>query len=809
MEMTNFLQDVRYGIRMLAKSPGFTAVAVITLALGIGANTAIFSVVRAVLLKSLPYPEPDRLMSIREFQTHKGDMSVSWMNFLDWRAQNQSFERMAVTRADHAVMTGAGEPTLLRAGRVSAAFFPLLGAKPILGRSFSEEEDTAAAIPMTVLSYSLWRTRFGGDAAIVGKNVMLDDEAYNVIGVMPPEFNFFEQKIDLYTPIGLRAKIRQYLNRGNHQGLTALARLRPGVSLSAARAELEGIAKRLELQYPETNSGDSAVITPLYESRVSEIRPALLVLLGAVACVLLIACVNVANLLLARAAARSREFAIRASIGAGRGRIVQQLLTESVLLSLIGGFLGLLVATWAIGPLLRIAPPDIPRLGETEIDRGVFVFTLLVTFFSGILFGLAPAFQASRSDVNTSLRESGRSSTPGRPHQRLRAALLISEVSLAVVLVIGSGLLIRSLLKALDVNPGFRADHVLALDVNLPLPKYKEKPSWVSFMNQAVERIHNLPGVESASAVMCPPLVGDCWDSVFSMDDRPVPPQAELPSAVFNNIEPGYFRTLQTPLLAGRTFTQADTQSSAPVVLINETMARRWWPGGNPIGKRIKQGWPKDDVPFREIIGIVGDLHQDGPDQPLLPEVFLPAGQYPFSSMTILVRTKPEPSSLATAAVDAIHGIDADQPVSNIKPMTAYLSESLGSRKFLTLLLGLFGGLALLLATVGIYGVMAYTVSLRTHELGIRVALGAQRGDVFGLIVGFGARLALAGIAIGLAGSLALARLMQSQLFGVSSLDPATFVAVAVLLCCVAVAACYIPARRAMRVDPIVALRYE
>jgi len=807
--MTNFLQDVRYGIRMLAKSPGFTAVAVITLALGIGANTAIFSVVRAVLLKSLPYPEPDRLMSIREIQTHTGDMSVSWMNFLDWRQQNQSFDGLAVTRADRCILTGAGEPTQLRAGRVSAAFFPLLGAKPIVGRTFSEVEDAPSAAPATVLSYALWRTRFGADPTIVGKGVMLDGEAYNIVGVLRPDFKFFQLKIDLYTPIGLRAKLPSYLNRGNHQGLTALARLRPGVPVSAARLELDTIMKRLEQQYPETNSGEGAIITPLYESRVSGIRPALLLLLGAVACVLLIACVNMANLLLARAAARQREFAIRASIGAGRGRIVRQLLTESLLLSLLGGILGLLIAVWAIGPLLRIAPQDIPRLADTEVDREVFAFTLAVIFLTGTLFGLAPAFQASRADVNTSLRESGRSATPGRHRQRLRAVLLISEVSLAVVLVIGSGLLIRSLLKAMAVNPGFRADHVLALDVNLPLAKYKEKPTWVTFMNQAVERVRNLPGVESASAVMCPPLGGECWDSVFVFDDRPVPPQAELPSAVFNIAEPHYFETIHTPVLAGRGFTDADTQKSAPVVLINETMAKRWWPNGNPIGKRIKQGWPKDDVPFREIVGIVSDIHQEGTDQPELPEVFAPAAQYPFNTMTILARTKPLPMSLATAAVSAIQSLDSDQPVYNVKPLAAYFSESLASRKFSTLLLALFGGLALLLAAVGIYGVMAYTVSLRTHEMGIRMALGAQRGDVFGLIVGFGARLALAGIAIGLAGSLALARLMQSQLFGVSSLDPATFVAVAVLLCCVAVVACCIPARRAMRVDPIVALRYE
>jgi len=807
--MTRLVQDVRYGFRMLAKSPGFTVVAVLTIALGIGANTAIFSVVRAVLLKSLPYPEPDQLVSIREVQSHSGDMSVSWMNFLDWREQSQSFERLAVTRADRFILTGAGEPTQLRAGRVSAAFFPLLGAKPVVGRTFSEAEDAPTAAPTTVLSYALWRTRFGADPAIVGKTAVIDGVAYDIVGVLPPDFKFFPLNIDLYTPIGLRAKLSSYLNRGNHEGLTALARLRPGVSVSAARLELDTIMKRLEHQYPETNSGEGAIITPLYESRVSTIRPALLMLLGAVACVLLIACVNIANLLLARAAARQRELAIRASIGAGRGRIVRQLLTESLLLSLLGGILGLLIAVWAIGPLLRIAPRDIPSLADTAVDRGVFLFTLAVTFLTGILFGLAPAFQASRANVNSALREGGRSATPGRARQRLRAMLLISEVSLAVILGTGSGLLIRSLLKALAVNPGFRADHVLALDVNLPMAKYKEKTTWLGFMNQAVERIRNLPGVESASAVMCPPLVGECWDSVFVFDDRPVPAQAELPSAVFNIAEPHYFQTLQTPLLAGRSFNQADTDSSAPVVLINETMAKRWWPRGNPIGKRIKQGFPNDDHPFREIVGIVSDIHQDGTDRPELPEVFAPAAQYPFNTMTILVRTKPLPTSLANAAVGAIQSLDSDQPVYNVKPLAAYFSDSLASRKFSTLLLAMFGGLALLLAAVGIYGVMAYTVSLRTHELGIRMALGAQRSDVFGLVVKFGARLAIAGIAIGLIVSFALTRLMRSQLFGVSNLDPATFAAVTVLLCCVAVAACYIPARRAMRVDPIVALRYE
>jgi putative ABC transport system permease protein len=805
----SLMQDLRYATRVLRNSPGFTAIAVLTLALGIGANTAIFSVVRTVLLKSLPYPDPDRLMSIREFQVHSGDMGVSWMNFLDWREQNKSFQQLAVSRSDHFVLTGVGEPDLIRAGRVSASFFPLLGAKPILGRTFSDEEDSPSAAPATVLSYAFWRTRFGADPAVAGKALTLDGTSYDIVGVLPPDFKYFDERIDLYVPVGLMGASRAYLLRGNHQGLSGLARLRPGVSLSSARAEMDTIMKRLEQQYQDSNSGEGAVVKPLYESRISDIRPALLTLLGAVACVLLIACANLANLLLARASARQKEFAVRAAIGAGRRRIVRQLLTESMLLSLLGGFLGLLIAIWSIGPMLRMAPQDIPRLAETEIDKGVFFFTFIAALLTGILFGLAPAFHASRTDVNASLRESGRSSTAGRSSQRLRAGLLISEVSLAVVLVIASGLMIRSLRKAFAVNPGFRSDHLLALDVNLPSTKYKTDPPRTAFLSQTMGRIQNLAGVESASAVYCPPLVGDCWSSVFIFDDRPVPPQAELPHAAFNIAELHYFQTLETPLIAGRGFTPADDEKSTPVILINETMARRWWPNESPIGKRIKQGFPQDKVPFREIVGIVGDLRQDGPDQEQLPEVFEPAAQNPFANMTIFVRTKGEPMSMAGAAVDAIHASDKGQPVSSIKPMTDYLSESLGRRKFSTVLLGIFGGLALLLAAVGIYGVMAYTVSHRTNELGIRMALGAQRRDLFALVVKFGVRLALRGIAIGLTASFVLTRLLQGLLFGVSSLDSTTFVAVAMLLCLVAVAACYFPARRAMRVDPIVALRHE
>jgi len=807
--MGAFWQDLRYAIRMLRKSPGFTAVAVLTLGLGIGANTAIFSVVRTVLLKSLPYPDPDRLMVLREHQVRSGQMAVSWMDFLDWRQQSTAFEDMAVYCTDHFVLTGSGEPDQIRAARVSASFFPILGARPLVGRTFNPREDAPGAAPTAVLSYALWRARLGGDSTAVGKSVILDGTAYTIVGVLGPDFRYFQQRVDLYIPAALKGASGPWLSRGNHPGLSVVARLRPGASLGSARAEMDTITKQLEAQYPVSNTGISAEVTPLYESQYSDIRPALLILLAAVGCVLMIACANVANLSLARAVGRQKEFAIRAAIGAGGSRIIRQLLTESVVLSLMGGFLGLLIAGWTIGPLLHIAPQDIPRLAETQIDRSVFIFNFAAALLTGILFGLAPAFQASRADANAALRKSGRGATPGRSHHGLRAGLLISEVALAVVLVIGSGLLIRSLLEAAGVNPGFRAEKVLALDVNLPGSKYSTNPQQSAFLTQTMDRVRNLPGVESASAVYCPPLVGDCWDSVFIFNDRSVPPQAELPASFFNIAEPQYFATMQVPLLAGRNFTQADDEKSSLVVLINQTAARLWWPHESPLGKRIKQGFPQDKTPFREIVGVVGDIRQDGLDQTQHPEIFEPLAQAPSQNLTLVVRTTTAPMNMRAAVEEAIRAVDKEQPLSAVEPMTQYISESLARRKFSTLLLGLFGGLALLLAAVGIYGVMAYTVTQRRHELGIRMALGAQGNDLFGLVVGSGLRLALAGIAIGLVASLALTRLLRSLLFGVSGMDPATFAAVSILLCIVALAACYIPARRAMRVDPMVALRYE
>jgi predicted permease len=805
--MGTLFEDVRYGFRMLRKNPGFTLIAVVTLALGIGANTAIFSVVRAVMLKSLPYPNPDRLMILDEYQEHTGRTSVGWMNFLDWRAQNHSFEAMAAYRLDHRTLTGIGEPMLLRAGQVSASFFSILGANPVLGRVFTESEDQTGASPRAVLSYEFWRNHLGGDSSVLGRELTLDGVPFTVMGVLPPGFKYFQERVDLYIPIALEGANPAWTNRENHPGLLVLARLK-AASRSGAQAEMATIMSRLEQEYPASNSGERTSLTPLADEQLASLRPTFYILLAAVGCVLLIACANVANLQLTRAAARQKEFAVRAAIGAGRARVIRQLLTESVLLASLGGGLGLLLARGTIAPLLRLAPQDIPRLADTAVDATVMLFAFGLSVLTGILFGIAPAFQSSRVKLGGVLKESGATVTSSRSRQSLRSGLFVSEVALAVVLVVACGLLIRSLLKAQAVNPGFNADHVLALDVLLPAKQYDTGEQKDHFFAQALDRLRALPGVTSASAVLCPPIVGTCWTSVYLVSDRPVPPQAEIPNSVFNVATPDYFRTMQVPLLQGRLFAASDDAKAPPVIIINQTLADKWWPHQSPLGKRIKQGFPQDKSPYREIVGVVRDLKQDGPDGQQLPEVFEPMAQNPSEAMTVVARTGPDPLTLAKAAENAIQSVDKDLPVSAIQPMTQYVSESLARRRFSTLLLGLFGGLALVLAAVGIYGVMAYTVAQRTREIGIRTALGAQRSQIL-LILGRGGILALAGVGLGLASALGLTRLMASLLYGVRATDPWTFAGVAILLTLVALAACYIPARRATKVDPMVALRYE
>jgi putative ABC transport system permease protein len=809
MMMDALLQDVRYGVRVLRKSPGFLAVAVVTLALGIGANSAIFSVVRAVLLKSLPYPDPDRVMVINEYQSHTGESSVGWPNFIDFRAQNHSMQAAAAFRRDNRILTGAGEPQLLSANEVSAPFFSILGVAPILGRTFSDAEDQGSANKTVVLSYEFWRSHMGGDPSITGRGLTLDGIPYTVVGVLPAGFAFSDRKADIYLPLGLHSNEPQWLDRGNHEGMRVIARLKDGVSPATAQNELDTIMHRLELQYPQSNSGQGAKIESLYRYRFADVEPVLYTLLGAVLCVLLIGCANVANLLQARSIGRQREFAIRSAVGAPRFRIVRQMLTESMLLGLLGGGLGLLLAPWAVAGLIKLAPQDVPRLAEARIDGGVLLYTLGISLLSGLVFGVVPALQSSRAGLSGVMKEAAQTITSGRSRHRLRAGLFVAEVALVLLLIVPCGLMLRSLLNAQAVPLGFNPDHVLALDILLPAKQYPRGQARTVFYQQVLPRLRSLPGVLSAGAVLCPPSVGQCWGSVFELSDRAVPKQSDLPSSVFNIADDDYFRTMQIALREGRYFNKRDTADSPAVVIVNQTFSRTWFPNDNALGKRVKQGFPQDDAPYREIVGVVDDVKQDGPDAEERPEVFEPITQNPAEGATLMVRTAGDPMDFAKAATAAVHSLDDKLPVSAIQPMPQYLSTSLASRKFSTLLLNLFGGLAVFLAAIGIYGVMAYSVAQRTHEIGIRMALGARPGDVLRMVVGGGMRLMAVGIGVGFVGALGATRLVRSLLFGVSVNDPVTLTSVVTLLGVVVILACAVPARRAAKVDPMVALRYE
>jgi putative ABC transport system permease protein len=821
--MNTLLQDLRYGLRSLLKAPGFTAIAVATLALGIGANTAIFSVVRAVLLRRLPYPEPERLLVITERHIRDGEWSgsgstrsrlrsgggVPWLTFLDWRAQTRSFRGLAGFHTSQVMLSGAGEPEMLLSAQVSAEFFPLLGVRPALGRLFGASDDAPGAPPTLILSDGQWKRRFGGDPSVVGRTIDIDTVPYTIVGVLPAGFAFFPEPIEAYTPIGLLGNQPSRQDRRNHDGMQVLARLAPGASLGSARSEMETISLRLEKEYPVSNSGRRASADLLDEVLVGDYTAVLWILLAAVGLVLLIACANVAHLLLARATARRREFAIRTAIGASGGRLVRQLLTESVLLSAIGGALAVVLAGWALGPLLRITPSEIPRLADTRIDPAVLLFTLAAATATGILFGLVPALHASRSDPQGTLRESGHSTTGGLERQRLRGVLFVSEVALAFVLAVAAGLLLRSLQRVEGVSPGMETDGVLALDVYLPEAKYTTPEARRLFYERALEELRRVPSVERASASLCTPVTGQCWGSAYLVSDRPIPTRADLPDGPFNVVEASYFRTMHVPLKAGRYFDATDKPDSPPVVVINETMARKWWPSESPIGKRIKQGFPQDEAPYREIVGVVGDVPQDGLDQQIRTEVFLPLSQHPEADLTLVVRTSRPPMSLAKSAVAAIHSIDKDQAVTAVQPLNQYIADSLAHRRFQTLLLGLFGGLALLLASVGIYGVVSYGVAQRRREIGIRAALGAARGDVLRLVFRQSLRLAGLGLLIGGGASLLLTRFLASLLFGVTPTDPMTFGSVCVVVAGVVAVACARPALRAMSVDPATVLRSE
>ncbi len=798
------LQDLRYGLRMLAKNPGFTVVAVLTLALGIGANTAIFSVVNSVLLRPLPYHEPDRLVFLSENSTQVPEMSICYPDYLDWLKQNRVFSELAIFQPDSLNLSGREEPERLSVWNVSSNFFTTLGVVPVVGRNFLPSDDQAGANPVVLISYELWQRRFAAKDSILGQSLMLSGNPFTVAGVLPRDFKFYLAS-DLFVPIGPQSG--SLMRRGNHSGIYGVARLNPGVTVEHAASEMQTIARRIALEFPATNTGVDVFVKPIQEELAAGVRPALLALMAAVGFVLLIACVNVANLMLARSASREREMAIRATLGAGRARLVRQLLTESILLAGLGGILGLLLGAWGIAGLVRLIPAELQTLVQIRIDPVVVVFVAGVAFLAGILFGLAPAFASPNVDVNTALQEGSRGSTSGA-RRRLRDWLVISEMALALVLLVCAGLMMKSFRAVLDVNPGFNPNNVLTMRVSLPDSKYPQKAQAVQFFRTVLERLHAVPGVLEAALVTPLPLSGQGWQGDLLFDGKPIPELGREPNSNYHFISPDYLSTMGIPLLEGRNFTLADDENSPSVALVSSSFAKRYWPGEGAIGKRFRFVRNQQDT-WKTVVGVVGDTKQYGLDSKTKTEFYVSFLQRPIYYTTLVVRTAAAPLSFAPRISKEIRAVDPDQPVYHLETMDQYLDQSLATRRTTAILLGLFAGLTIVLAAVGIYGVISYGVAQRTHEIGIRMALGARPQNVMRLILAQGAKLALIGIAIGLAASLALTRLMSTLLFGVSPFDPATFSIVAVLLSLVALAACYIPARRAMRVDPMVALRYE
>jgi putative ABC transport system permease protein len=801
--MNTLLQDLRYGIRMLIKNPGFALVAVIALALGIGANAAIFSVVNTVLLRPVPYEDPDRLMVLTENQPPKfPEFSIAPGNFIDWQKQNTVFERLVAINGTAFNLVGEGaEPERLRGARVSAGLFEMLGVNPVHGRTFLEEEDQPGRENVVIVSSGLWKRRFSADSNVIGQPITLSGISYTVIGVMPPSFGFPDRATDVWAPIAFTARDAQV--HGGHF-LSVIGRLKQGTTVEQARTEMSAIAGRLAEQYPDTNTGWGVDVFPMQEYEVRDIRPALLVLLAAVALVLLIACANVANLLLARATTRQKEIAIRSALGASRGRVARQLLTESVLLALVGGVVGVLLAQWGIGSLLALAPAELPRVKEVSLDSTVLGFTLLLTLLTGVIFGLVPAMQSSRVNLNETLKEGGRGTTGG--HHRVRAGLVVTEVALALVLLIGAGLLIRSFYRLQQVNPGFNSSNALAVTVSLPGRKYQQPEQRAAFFTQLIEKVSTLPGVAAVGASQTLPIQGD-YLLGFIIQGRPPFPPGQEPSTNYYSVTPDYFRAMGIPLLRGREFTEQDRTGATRVVIINEEMAKRHFPDEDPIGKRIHV--TQGPETFREIVGIVGDVKQYGLARPTTLQTYEPFLQTPYSSMTLVVRADGNLAPLGGAIRSQVLAIDKEQPISRTKPLEEVVSESVAKQRFSMLLLGIFAAVALVLSAVGLYGVMSYSVTQRTHEIGIRTALGAKQSDVLKLVVGQGMVLALTGVGIGLLAAFGLTRLMSVLLFGVSATDPLTFVALPAVLTLVALAACFVPARRATKVDPMTALRYE
>jgi len=811
-------QDLRYGGRMLAKQPGFTLVAIITLALGIGANTAIFSIVNGLLLRPLPYRDSERLAII---WTHSPGANVvqDWPSpgqFLAVKANNSVFEALALAQGRSVILTGQETPERLGAVVASSAVFSLLGVQAASGRVFLPEEDAPGKPPTVILSHDLWQRRFGGDPKVLGRQLTLNGTSYTIVGVMPDNFSLGYEvmptvgavaQAELLLPLPLSA---ERMNNHGDENYNVLARLKPGVTIAQAQNELNQAAHRLGQEFPDRYPASrrfSYSIRPLLEQVVGDVRLALYVLLGAVGCVLLIACANVANLLLARAAAREKEIAIRTAMGAGRWRVVRQLLTESVLLALLGGALGLLLAVWGLDGLRWLNPGNIPRLQNIGIDGRVLAFTSAVVLLTGVLFGLAPALRNSQVDLTATLKEGGRSLVSGQ--HRLRNLLVIAEIAVSLVLAVGAGLLIRSFARVQQVEPGFAPQQVLSLRLAVFGPAYREDARRASFYQQLLERVRRLPGVESAGSVDILPLAGGIsWGGITIEGYDPAAGQRAI-QADQRTASVGYFETMKIPLIRGRFFTEQDTKEATQVIVIDENMARTYWPNADPIGKRLKRGGAGSTNPWLTIVGVVGNVKQYALDTDSRVAIYSPHQQTPAGGMYLAVRTQADPASLIAAVTREARAMEPNVPIYDVKTMEQWLSESLARRRFAMIALGLFAVVAMLLAAVGIYGVMSYTVAQRTREIGIRVALGAQTGDVLRLVVGQGMTLAGVGVGLGLVAAFVVTRVMVSLLFGVGTTDPVTFAGIALLLASVALLACYLPARRAAKVDPMVALRYE
>jgi putative ABC transport system permease protein len=804
--METIFKDIRYGIRSLAKHPAFTAIALITLALGIGANTAIFSVVNAVLLRPLPFDDPERIVWIWDTAPQLPTIPTSLPDFLGWKEQNRSFERLAAFQGGSMFVDAGDGSTDTRIGLVTPELFSVFHVSPILGRTFTNEETLPGRFRVAVLSHSMWQSRFGSDPNVSGRTLQLNGATYTIIGVMPAGFSY-PNRAELWRPLPIDpAK----LDPGPHY-LNVVGRLKPGITLPQAQADMSTIAARLSQQYKEKNAGHGVKLELLTNVIVGDVGLALYVLLGAVGFVLLIACANLANLMLARVGARQKEIALRTALGASRLRIVRQLLTESIMLAVAGGTTGLLLAIWAVRWIVSLSADTIPRVHEISVDPRVAGFTLFVSVITGVLFGLAPAIQVSRPDLTDALKESGRT-TAGLRRNRLRSALVVTEVALSLVLLVGAGLMMKSFAKLSGVDPGIKPDQVMTMGVAILRAKYPEDEQVAQTYSQILERAAAQPGVVSVGGTSDLPLTGSNTSDSFIIEGRPPIPKEQEPSTEYHVVTPRYFESMGIPLLSGRDFAETDTRRSPNVVIINDAFARRHFAGENPLGHRLKlQGQERDPL---LVVGVVGNARQLGLDQQPTPELFVPFLQDPLSttyqrSMIIVARSKSEPAAIAGPLRAAVTSVDKGLPVWSLKPMTEYLHDSLSRRRFNLVLLSIFSGVALVLAAIGIYGVISYGVSQRTHEMGIRMALGAKPRDVLKLVVIQAMVLALGGVGIGLLAAFGLTRLLKGLLFSVSVTDPMTFLAITMLMSLIALLACLIPARRATKVDPIVALRYE